>query len=150
MEILKSYTALGMAYDRWSIDDFLNAAGRLGLDCYVDGKDQARIGALRLVPWGQGFKDMAPAIDAMEVSILERRLVHDGHPCLTWNISNAMVISDPAGNRKIDKSKARFRIDGAVALAMAIGLKSRDMSVGPEPSVYEGKTTEEIKARIAF
>jgi hypothetical protein len=33
---------------------------------------------------------------------------------------------DPAGNRKIDKDKARFRIDGAVALAMVCGLKSRD------------------------
>jgi phage terminase large subunit-like protein len=150
MEILKSYAAIGMAYDRWSIDDFLNAAGRLGLDCYVDGKDPARVGALRLVPWGQGFKDMAPAIDAMEVSILERRLVHDGHPCLTWNISNAMAISDPAGNRKIDKSKARFRIDGAVALAMAVGLKSRDMTVQPEPSVYEGLSAEQIQARMAF
>jgi phage terminase large subunit-like protein len=149
-EITKTFNVIGMAYDRWSMDDFLNSAGRLGLDCYVDGKDTAREGALRLVPWGQGFKDMAPAIDAMEVSILERKLIHDGHPCLTWNISNAMSISDPAGNRKIDKSKTRFRIDGAVALAMAIGLKSRDMSTQPEPSVYEGKSSEEIRERMAF
>ena len=33
---------------------------------------------------------------------------------------------DPAGNRKLDKGKARFRIDGAVALAMAMGLRARD------------------------
>lgn len=130
-EIVKQYRVMGMAYDRWSIDDLLNAANRIGLDWYVDGKDNARSEALRIVPWGQGFKDMAPALDAMEVSILERKLIHDGHPCLTWNISNAMSVSDPAGNRKIDKSKTRFRIDGAVALAMAIGLKSRDMVLTP-------------------
>lgn len=124
--IMQEYNVLGMAYDRWSIDDFLNACGRVGLDAYVDSKDNNQGGALRLVPWGQGYASMSPAIDAMEVSILERKLKHDGHPCLTWNISNAMAISDPAGNRKIDKSKARFRIDGAVALAMALGLKSRD------------------------
>ena len=33
---------------------------------------------------------------------------------------------DPAGNRKIDKDKVRFRIDGAVALAMLMGLRARD------------------------
>jgi phage terminase large subunit-like protein len=130
-DISQEFEIVGMAYDRWSIDDLLNAMGRIGLDAYVDGKDTARAGALRLVPWGQGFRDMAPAIDALEVSILERKLAHDGHPVMTWNVSNAMSLSDPAGNRKFDKSKARFRIDGAVALAMAIGLKSRDPKEEP-------------------
>jgi phage terminase large subunit-like protein len=34
-------------------------------------------------------------------------------------MANAVVTSDPAGNRKLDKAKATGRIDGAVALAMA-------------------------------
>ena len=38
---------------------------------------------------------------------------------------------DPAGNRKIDKDKVRFRIDGAVALAMLMGLRARDREVKP-------------------
>ncbi len=148
--MMKDYNILGMAYDRWSIDDFFNACNRIGLDAYIDGKDSPKVGALRLVPWGQGFKDMAPAIDAMEVSILERKLIHDGNPVLTWNISNATSIADPAGNRKIDKSKTRFRIDGAVALAMAIGLKSRDVAKTPESSAYDGLTAEEIKERMGY
>jgi phage terminase large subunit-like protein len=45
-------------------------------------------------------------------------------------MGNAIAITDPAGGRKIDKSKARFRIDGAVALAMALGLKDRER--GPD------------------
>lgn len=148
--IMQEYNVLGIAYDRWSIDDFLNACSRVGLDAYVDGKDDPRAGALRLVPWGQGFKDMAPAIDSMEVAILERRLIHDGNPVLRWNIGNAMSVSDPAGNRKLDKSKTRFRIDGAVALAMAMGLKSRDKAKEPQVSAYEGMTEEQIKQRMAF
>jgi len=28
------------------------------------GKDNARRGVLRLMPWGQGWREMAPAIDA--------------------------------------------------------------------------------------
>jgi hypothetical protein len=38
---------------------------------------------------------------------------------------------DPAGNRKLDKDKATFRIDGAVALAMLMGLRSRDRAAKP-------------------
>jgi phage terminase large subunit-like protein len=149
-KISSEFTVVGMAFDRYRIDDLMNAMGKIGLDCYVDGKDDARVGALRLVPWGQGYASMTQAVEAVEVSILERKFVHDGNPLLTWNFSNAIAISDAAGNRKIDKSKTRFRIDGAVAAAMAIGLKSRDMSAVPEPSVYEGKSAEEIKQRMAF
>jgi phage terminase large subunit-like protein len=125
LKINQDYEILGIAFDRWAIDAFVNACQRVGLDVYIEGKDDPISGAIRLVPWGQGFKDMSPAVDALEVSVLERKLIHDGHPVLTWNISNAMAISDPAGNKKLDKSKSRFRIDGAVALAMSLGLKGR-------------------------
>jgi hypothetical protein len=39
---------------------------------------------------------------------------------------------DPAGNRKLDKSASRFRIDGAVAATMAIGLKARQSVIQKE------------------
>jgi phage terminase large subunit-like protein len=80
---------------------------------------------LRLVPWGQGFKDMAPAIDALESAVVERKLVHPNNPCLNWNMANAVAVMDPAGGRKLDKDKSRFRIDGAVALAMLMGYRAR-------------------------
>ena len=69
---------------------------------------------------------MGPAIDALEGAIVDRKLVHPNHPILNWNLANAIATMDPAGNRKLDKDKARFRIDGAVALAMALGLRARD------------------------
>jgi phage terminase large subunit-like protein len=80
---------------------------------------------------------MAPAIDALEISILERRFQHGGHPVLTWCFSNAVAVQDPAGNRKLDKSRTRFRIDGAVATAMAMGLKAKDSSKPQEKSFWE-------------
>jgi hypothetical protein len=61
---------------------------------------------------------MGPAIDALEVAIMERKLIHGNIPILNWSVSNAVATTDPARNRKMDKEKARFRIDGAVALAM--------------------------------
>jgi len=134
-EMRSRFQVLGLAYDRWRIDDLLRELGALGVEAWVEGKDKPVEGALRLVPWGQGFKDMAPAVDALEVAILGRTLKHDGNPCLTWNFANAVVLKDPAGNRKMDKSKVRFRIDGAVATAMAVGLKARD--VKQETPEYE-------------
>lgn len=141
-KIKQEYTILGMAFDRWRIDDLLNAFERAGIEAYNDSKDDPLFGALRLVPWGQGFADMSPAVEALEISVLDRKLKHDGHPVLTWNISNSIAIGDPSGNKKLDKSKSRFRIDGVIALAMAMGLKSRDMKKEDEPSIYE---TEKVK-----
>jgi phage terminase large subunit-like protein len=121
-ELTQRYRVRGLAYDRWRIEDLLREFDRVGLRAYKDG--DAGDG-LKLVPWGQGFRDMAPAIDALELAIFDRKLVHPNNPVLNWNLSNAVATMDPAGNRKLDKDKARFRIDGASALAMAMGLRSR-------------------------
>lgn len=133
-EVFSEYEVLGLAYDRWRIDYLLPHLADAGLDARKD--DDAPHGALKLVSWGQGWKDMAPAIDALESAIIERTFKHPGNPLLTYCFANAQAITDPAGNRKLDKSKSRFRIDGAVACAMAVGLKSRDYTE-EGPSVYE-------------
>lgn len=170
--IVKEFNVVGLAFDRWRIDDLLNALNRIGLEAYIDRQKEVemtgdvatdskniiksdrlnnyRADALRMVGWGQGYASMTQAVEALEVSVLERKLVHDMNPCLTWNISNAMTISDAAGSRKLDKSKTRFRIDGAVALAMAIGLKSRDKKKELLPSAYEGMTEKEMINRMAI
>jgi phage terminase large subunit-like protein len=82
---------------------------------------------------------MAPAVDALETSVLERRLAHDGNPVLTFCMLNAHAQMDAAGNRKLDKAATRFRIDAAVALTIALGCKARDAAAEPDegPSIYE-------------
>jgi phage terminase large subunit-like protein len=136
-EAAADYEIAGIAYDRWRIETLLKELTAAGIDVYVDGKEPPRAGAIRLVPWGQGYKDMAPAIDALEIAVLERRFAHDGNPVLGFCFSNAVVDIDAAGNRKLDKSKTRFRIDGAVATAMAMGLKARDMAEPAPASPWE-------------
>jgi phage terminase large subunit-like protein len=127
-ELTQRYKVRGLAYDRWRINDLLREFDRIGLQAHQDGD---KGDGLRLVPWGQGYKDMGPAIDAFETAVIERKLLHPNSPILNWNIANAVATMDPAGNRKLDKDKARFRIDGAVATAMLMGLRSRDRSVKP-------------------
>lgn len=126
-ELWGEYNILGLAYDRWRIKDILREFDRIGFDAYEDRADASGPG-LRLVPWGQGYKDMAPAVDALQLAVTERRLVHSSNQVLNWNIANAVAVNDPAGNRKIDKEKVRFRIDGAVTVTMMLGLKARDRS----------------------
>ncbi len=124
-ELCETYRVLGLAYDRWRMADLLREFDRIGLEAFEDRGDTKGSG-LRLIPWGQGFKDMAPAIEALELEVAERGLEHPSNPLLTWTIGNAVATFDAAGNRKLDKEKAGFRIDPAVALTMLCGLKSRD------------------------
>lgn len=134
-ELYSRFKVLGLAYDRWRIQDLLRRFDEVGLEAHED-KGEATGSGLRLVPWGQGFRDMAPAVDALELAVVDRTLRHAGSPLLNWNFANAIALSDPAGNRKIDKSKAKFRIDGAVAVAMAIGLRARDRQKEAKPPSY--------------
>lgn len=73
-----------------------------------------------MVPFGQGFKDMSPPTKEMMRIVLEHKLCHGGHPVLRWNMDNAFVRTDPAGNLKLDKEKSTEKVDGAVALVMAL------------------------------
>ena len=68
---------------------------------------------------------MAPATDALEIAIMERKPCMKNSSALNWNMANAVATTDSAGNRRLDKDKAVFRIDGAVALAMAMRARDR-------------------------
>lgn len=76
----------------------------------------------RFHDFGQGFVSMSPALRELEALLLGRKLRHGMHPVLTMNAANATVQSDPAGNRKFTKAKSSGRIDGMVALAMAVSI----------------------------
>lgn len=110
----------GVRFDRWRIDLLKAALLRVGIPCYIDGKDEPVPNGLRLITHGQGFKDFGPAVDRLEDLLLEGRILHGGHPILTMCAANTRVVQDPAGNRKFDKMRSTGRIDGLVALGMAV------------------------------
>lgn len=76
----------------------------------------------RFVEFGQGFVSMSPAIRELESLLLSQKLRHGKHPVLGMCAHNATVVMDPAENRKFVKSRTTGRIDGMVALAMAVGV----------------------------
>jgi phage terminase large subunit-like protein len=108
-DILAGSNVLLVGFDRWRIDIFKKE---------LELQDVS----FQMQEFGQGFKDMSPALDALESSLLNAKIRHGKHPVLTMCAANAVVVKDPAGNRKLDKSKATGRIDGMVALTMALGV----------------------------
>jgi len=76
----------------------------------------------RLVPFGQGWASMSPALRDLEQLLLEKRIRHAMHPVLSMCVSNTIIVRDDAGNRKPSKRKSTGRIDGLVAMAMAVGV----------------------------
>jgi len=57
---------------------------------------------------------------ALDGVLLNAKMRHGGHPVLTMCAANAVVKADPAGNRKLVKLAQNRRIDGMIALAMAV------------------------------
>ena len=108
MDLCADLDVREIAFDRWRMDVLKSELARIGAE-------------LPLVPFGQGFKDMTPAIDKLESALLNNQLRHGGNPVLTMCAANAVVTRDAAGNRKADKGRATGRIDGLVALLMAFG-----------------------------
>lgn len=109
VQICDQFNVVSIAYDRWRMADLVQLAS-----------DEA-IKLPPMIDFGQGYKDMSPAVDAFETAILNQTIAHNGHPILTWCAANAVTTSDPAGNRKLDKAKATGRIDLIVAAVMAHG-----------------------------
>jgi phage terminase large subunit-like protein len=99
-----------VAYDRWRMEDLLAMAEDDG------------ISLPEIKPFGQGYKDMSPAIETFEKMLLNGELVHNGHKVLTMCAGNAVTDSDGAGNRKLDKAAATGRIDLIVCAVMAAGM----------------------------
>jgi len=106
-EICDDYQVESVFFDRWRIDVLKKELERLGVE-------------LPLVPFGQGFKDMSPALDSLESELLNGRIRHGGNPIMTMCAANAVIDTDAAGNRKLNKAKSTGRIDGMVALAMTM------------------------------
>lgn len=124
VKLAAEFNMVVLGFDRWRIDDFKQDLGDVDADFPVP-----------LEPFGQGFKEMGPAVDWFAELALTGRIRHGGHPVLTAAVAGAITDSDPAGNLKIakDRSNGRgpVRVDPAVTLVMALGLAKRFQPAPP-------------------
>ena len=121
-ELGKVYNIKEIAFDRWGAVQMTQDLDNLGFT---------------VIPFGQGFKDMSPATKELMNLVLSNKLKHNGHPVLRWMMDNVCVRVDPAGNIKMDKSKSIEKIDGAVAMVMALDRALRNS--GTSSSVYDSR-----------
>jgi phage terminase large subunit-like protein len=110
--------SLKVVADRWRLEELKSALARKGCDIEIE-------------PFGQGFVSMAPALDAFEALLLNGKVRHGGNPVMRMCAANAIAVKDPAGNRKLDKSKASGRIDGIVAAVMCVGNRAKARAAAP-------------------
>jgi phage terminase large subunit-like protein len=118
----KYFNIREIAFDRW---------GAVQMSQNLEGL------GFTLVQFGQGFKDMSPPTKELMKLTLEKKLAHGGQPVLRWMMDNIFIRRDPAGNIKPDKEKSTEKIDGAVALIMALDRAIRCGSGDSGASVYD-------------
>lgn len=147
VRLAKTFDVRAIGYDRWRISEFEHALGEV-----IEG-DAELTGtgfSLQLEPFGQGFKDMGPAVENFAELAYSGRLRHDENPVMTSCVSNAILVSDDASNQKFAKGKSNagspVRIDGLVAGAMALGTAKRILAADPGPSIYETRGLAEVVA----
>lgn len=132
------YQIAELAFDRWGSQKIVADLQDLGFE--IEGK-------CSLVQFGQGFASMSAPTKELERMILSGELAHGNNPVLTWMASNAVVQTDPAGNLKVAKDRSTEKVDGIIALIMAL---DRAVKNAETVSVYEGLSKEAIMQRMVF
>jgi phage terminase large subunit-like protein len=120
----KRYDVKEITFDPWNATQFANDLQKEGI--HVD----------KLVKFPQTVAMFAePTKRLLETMIPGEKIAHLGNPPLRWMASNLVVKEDNNGNKRPVKKSNAAKIDGMVALIMAIG---RTIANPPKPkSVYE-------------
>lgn len=114
--VFDTHDVHSVAFDRWNFRHFRRSL--------VDAGFSEEEIESKFVEFGQGFQSMSPALRDTESAILNGKLLHDNNPVMNMCAANAVVQSDPAGNKKLTKAKSSGRIDGMISLVMAIAMAS--------------------------
>lgn len=139
-DIAAKFNIRELAFDRYRMPDLMNELSDANIEHFEatkDDEEDARTSGIRCVPFGQGFASMGPAVDTLETAVLNDVLLVQKNPVMTMCSANAVLVQDPAGNRKFDKRKGKStgRIDGMISLAMSVHRAQNKPEV--KPSVYE-------------
>lgn len=110
-EVFENYDIQQINFDRYNMTFLIPWLQKVGMN-------QADIEKFK--EFGQGFFSMGPAVRDLEARLLQKKLKHGMHPVLTMCAGNAVIEVNPTGAKKFTKKKANGRIDGMVALAMAV------------------------------
>jgi phage terminase large subunit-like protein len=92
------------------------------------------VAKLPVFEYRQTIQNMSLPMKELEGLVLQRRIHHNGDPILAWMISNVVCHTDVKENVYPRKEKPENKIDGAVALIMAVGIS---LAPGDAPKQYQ-------------
>lgn len=118
-QIRSRYNVREIAFDPWNATQLANQLQQDGYE---------------LVKFGQTMSNMNEPSKRLEKLIVSQSISFGRNPVLRWMASNVTVVQNADGHIRPDKNKSTEKIDGIVALTMAIGrwIVSKD-----ETSVYK-------------
>jgi len=120
LDLADTYNVIDAGFDPWKAIEMATSLGAEGVEMVQMRQGHATLGAPSLY---------------LEKLVLGKQLRHAGHPVLRWMAGNTAVIRDVNDNIRPDKSATRARIDGIVALVMALGRAIVHMDE-PPPEIH--------------
>lgn len=83
-----------------------------------------------MVEYRNTVQNMSDPMKCLEALVQDKRLIHEGDPALTWMMGNVVAKRDFKDNVFPRKEVYENKIDGAVALIMALGLCVNEENAG--------------------
>jgi len=102
------FPASEIAFDRWNVTQLVTHL-------------QDNLGAEKVIEFAQSMAAMSAPAKELEKLVADGKLLHGGHPVLRWMASNVAIRYGPDGQIKPDRQRSREKIDGIIALVMALG-----------------------------
>ena len=103
-ELSEIYNIQEVAFDRWGSNMLVERLTEMGLT---------------VVPMGQGFQSMSAPTKQLFEELMKGNFLYD-NPIFRHQCSNVNIDTDPAGNQKITKKRAKGKVDAVVATVMAL------------------------------
>lgn len=124
-EDLSRYDVKGIAFDPWN-------ALQLATSLSNDGAP--------MVEYRNTVQNFSDPMKSLEALTQDKRINHDGNPVLRWMMSNVVAKLDAKDNIFPRKERYENKIDGVVALIMALGIATNhEEEANPFADIAESK-----------
>lgn len=119
---LSRFDVKGIAYDPWNA---LQLATNLGND------------GAPMVEYRNTVQNFSDPMKSLEALVQDKRVNHDGNPVLRWMMGNVVAKLDAKDNIFPRKERYENKIDGVVALIMALGISNTSEEANPFDDIEE-------------
>lgn len=89
---------------------------------------------VEIINYAQGYPTMSEPTKELLAMLASRQIIHGGNPVLTWMARGCAAKEDSEGRIRFSKKNSKVKIDGLIALVMALGLA---MGTGDFRSTYD-------------